>query len=456
MRGAAHLLALAVGGTLATVAAGRSLAAAVSATSAAADGASGSCVANPEHPFEAERPELGACKACNAPSNTTCVECWPLFSLSDAGECVKCNTSFCLGCRPDEPEFCLACGDYWGESETGYYATEDGECLPCPVDNCMQCQNFNGTCTGCSTFMGVIDGECQECSDSNSCLSCNGNVDVCEECGPGTFLLDGKCKPCPDHCDKCSSTDSCEECESQGFFLVDATRLCAACPNGCLSCTPADTCDQCATGEGWTNMTSGPPCAKCTDIHCTTCTPDTPGNCTICASTAADPWYGGPDAQGKCVPCSMPGVSGGRAAQTEARISGVWSRKRSPRLPVDRHRCGSKELVACLGWGASRAPLCHLPACPPARLPACMHGAAPALLSVGLKHLRLCQDCGASRCSCQTDHTVCDWCTDGYFNDAQLGKCTPCEDRWPHCASCGLDATHSQPGIPACFGCQEG
>lgn len=44
----------------------------------------------------------------------------------------------------------------------------------------------------------------------------------------------------------------------------------------------------------------------------------------------------------------------------------------------------------------------------------------------------------------------------GYFNDAQLGECTPCEDRWPHCTSCGLDATQSQPGIPACFGCEEG
>lgn len=361
------LLALAVGGAICAAAAGRQLSAASAAAPAAAAASPGACIANPDHPFEAERPELGACKACDAPANTTCVECWPLFSLGDAGECVMCNTSYCLECRPDEPEFCLTCGDYWGEAETGFYATEEGECLPCPMDNCMQCQNFNGTCTGCSAYMGVIEGECEACSDSEHCLSCNGDVDVCQECGPGTFLQGGKCKPCPDNCFKCSSEETCDECESQGHFLDNSTRLCGKCPDGCLSCGAAGTCDQCDTGSGWTNMTAGPPCARCTDRHCTTCTPDEPGNCSICASTASDPWFGGPNAQGVCVRCAM-------------------------------------------------------------------------------------DNCQA----CQTDHKVCDWCTDGFFNDAKLGECTPCEDRWPHCTSCGLDATRSQPGIPACFGCASG
>lgn len=76
-------------GALVCGTAGRSLAAAITSTTAGADGAGGVCVANPEHPLEAERPELGACKACDAPANTTCVECWPLFSLNDGGECVR-------------------------------------------------------------------------------------------------------------------------------------------------------------------------------------------------------------------------------------------------------------------------------------------------------------------------------------------------------------------------------
>ena len=43
----------------------------------------------------------------------------------------------------------------------------------------------------------------------------------------------------------------------------------------------------------------------------------------------------------------------------------------------------------------------------------------------------------------------------GYYNDAQLGECTPCADRWEHCSSCGTDATE-QPEVPACFGCEDG
>lgn len=75
-------------GAICAAAAGRQLSAASAAAPAAAAASPGACIANPDHPFEAERPELGACKACDAPANTTCVECWPLFSLGDAGECV--------------------------------------------------------------------------------------------------------------------------------------------------------------------------------------------------------------------------------------------------------------------------------------------------------------------------------------------------------------------------------
>lgn len=44
------------------------------------------------------------------------------------------------------------------------------------------------------------------------------------------------------------------------------------------------------------------PHRTCPTPRSTTCTPDNPGNCTICASTASDEWYGGPNAAGQCVP----------------------------------------------------------------------------------------------------------------------------------------------------------
>lgn len=59
-------------------------------------------------------------------------------------------------------------------------------------------------------------------------------------------------------------------------------------------------------------------------------------------------------------------------------------------------------------------------------------------------------------CRCQLSYRVCDWCEDGFFNDAELEDCTPCADRWEHCAWCGLDATQGPPAVPACFGCEEG
>lgn len=57
--------------------------------------------------------------------------------------------------------------------------------------------------------------------------------------------------------------------------------------------------------------------------------------------------------------------------------------------------------------------------------------------------------------ACQTSYKVCDWCDDGFFNDAELALCTPCKDRWEHCSSCGMDATE-EPEVPACFGCEDG
>lgn len=57
------------------------------AAAAATKTSSKKCVLQPEFPYEAENPELGGCKACDA-TNTTCTECWVGFSFDASGTCV--------------------------------------------------------------------------------------------------------------------------------------------------------------------------------------------------------------------------------------------------------------------------------------------------------------------------------------------------------------------------------
>ncbi|KAL4433851.1 hypothetical protein ABPG75_000292 [Micractinium tetrahymenae] len=291
------------------------------ASAAAGALAAGKCIENPDSPLDSADDSLGFCKTCNA-DGTACQECWPGWSANTAGECVECTGSLCLSCNPADPGFCLECGDWSGESEVGYYALDNGTCAACPAENCMQCENGNGTCTSCTTGMGAIDGVCQPCKDQDGCIACDGNLGHCTECFSGYWLHkeSGQCKRCPANCDSCSDSDTCNPggCNPEGFTLDPAgSGKCVPCASeGCTQCSQGpDVCDSCEIG--YTEM-ADKTCAKCSDKHCTTCTPGKPDECTICASTSTDPWFGGPNEDhSACVPCAAKNCA---ACQSDYRV----------------------------------------------------------------------------------------------------------------------------------------
>lgn len=268
------------------------------------------CTENPDWPLDLPDGSPGFCKTCSA-DNSGCQECWPGWSADEAGKCVQCADTWCLACDPADPSFCLECGDWSGESEynVGYYALDNGTCATCPTDNCLQCENGNGTCTGCITGMGVVDGVCTPCTDQDACASCAGSASRCTACLPGFWLHkeSGRCRNCPENCYSCSDSETCLQggCGPEGLTLDPAgSGKCIPCTSqGCTQCSKGpNACDSCDTGY---TMMPDQTCRKCTAKHCTTCAPGKPDVCTVCAGSSSDPWHGGPsEDRSACMPCA--------------------------------------------------------------------------------------------------------------------------------------------------------
>ncbi|KAL4435066.1 hypothetical protein ABPG77_003891 [Micractinium sp. CCAP 211/92] len=108
----------------------------------------------------------------------------------------ECPEPNCYTCDPAKnASICFKCGDFFGYSDVGYYATLEGRCAECLTPDCLECEQLTGRCTQCPAGMGAMpDGGCQPCRDDN-CASWDGDPEVCKECLPASFI-DPKSKRC--------------------------------------------------------------------------------------------------------------------------------------------------------------------------------------------------------------------------------------------------------------------
>ena len=159
--------------------------------------------------------------------------------------CVPCPVDNCLDCRKD-PTKCDIC-------KTGYTIAKNGtQCTACPPGPCNGCtENAQGTieCASCTTGY-VLNGKTKQC------LQCPKNCNMeyflgcvlnsatgkakCNECADGYGLApDGSCKPCKPNC-TCKTSGQCTGCIS-GNYLTP-TKNCAACGKNCNTCQSASKC----------------------------------------------------------------------------------------------------------------------------------------------------------------------------------------------------------------------
>jgi hypothetical protein len=75
------------------------------------------------------------------------------------------------------------------------------------------------------------------CSDYN-CNNCSMNVTICTSCASGYYLYSDICKQCLYNCEDCSANQSsCNKCQ-QGYEL-QYKKYCSSCSSeGCSTCSP--------------------------------------------------------------------------------------------------------------------------------------------------------------------------------------------------------------------------
>jgi len=212
-------------------------------------------------------------------------------------------------------------------------------------------------------------------------------------------VVDGVCQPCNDEeaCLFCNGDlGVCTECMS-GYFLEDGQ--CKSCPDNCDKCSDGKTCLEC-NSSGWTLDPDTALCVPCSE------------GCTYC-----------PKGPNTCDSCDI-----GYTNMTDGSCA----------------KCTAEHCTSCMPGNPDHCTICATTS-------------SDSWFGGPDENGTECIPCKAKHCAaCQDSYRKCDWCEDGYFNDAELEDCTPCVDRWEHCTWCGLDATQSTPGVPACFGCEDG
>ena len=99
--------------------------------------------------------------ACEADTNdyAYCYKCLDgYYPRADNQECKKCTIADCATCKFDNNEQCTSCTD-----GRGVYPDDKTKCIPCTIDNCIECATDSSSCTKCATGYGFEDDTKSRC-----------------------------------------------------------------------------------------------------------------------------------------------------------------------------------------------------------------------------------------------------------------------------------------------------
>lgn len=225
---------------------------------------------------------------------------------------------------PECSENCLNCNSLTGKCDTcesGYYLSSAGNCLPCSVSDCAECDAM-GYCAVCEDGYSLENGECiAETPDS-----CSTNYYYSET----EIFLNSRCIPCGKTygpCSECNATQ-CTKCVD-GYLMVN---------NSCISYQGA--CKQ----LGWTSYVTGTSNTLSQATHEWTET-----NCTVTSSVNTSSSFKINDSTlGVCIKCPIASATD-RCGKYPNCNSGCWygpSKNTCMSCPSNAKSC-SKSTVEC-------------------------------------------------------------------------------------------------------------
>ena len=184
-----------------------------------------------------------SCKDTQFLDNSRCYNCSDSsfcdIKASDSCKCEKCKVGYyldfyiCYQCQTG----CKSCTskDVCNDCESGYYK-QDNKCYKCP-DNCKETKENSCECKSCYDGQFLDNGECIECSPTETCKKLEEGSCKCTECKDGYYVNKFKCEKCNDNCLACdgpkeNDNNHCTKC-AETKFLDEGT---------CVDCSTTDTC----------------------------------------------------------------------------------------------------------------------------------------------------------------------------------------------------------------------
>jgi proprotein convertase subtilisin/kexin type 5 len=217
------------------------------------------------------------CESCIGPGSYECSTCPKGYYLVLMGgflKCYTCSGQFCDGC--DEVGNCISCPvGYWLDNTLG-------NCKPCNVANCRNCDSDLNGCDQCS--FGFLY--------SNLTQTCNVNSN-CQLGYYNNYLQSWACSACDHSCFNCFGGDkgSCYECAS-GYFFNNNSQ-CEQCNASCSSCDEdASYCVSCNSplmlrGHECVTACAGDEYYDQFEMRCKSCDPSC-GSCKYSATYCLD------------------------------------------------------------------------------------------------------------------------------------------------------------------------
>jgi len=185
---------------------------------------------------------MSGCLSCPPQSITSCIVCFPGYSLTASFTCSACTPN-CIKCTPFG---CVDC-------DVGYFLNRNFSCQLDCLNPCATCSNTNPfNCTSCllGYVLNSTTGQCLanvECNTGNRCQICpfgyilqtdNSNITATQNCIPCAISS---------NCARCSLTNlsQCLSC-TDGLYL--SKGVCIACQTSCAICINQMVCLKCQLG----------------------------------------------------------------------------------------------------------------------------------------------------------------------------------------------------------------
>ena len=258
------------------------------------------------------------------------------YNLSKGGyECVHCPRDLEMVCE-NICGHCLSCNESNGCSvcKSGYYRVFNNnrrvyECKQCP-NNCLECTSH----TACSSCVSGVWGSycqytCSACLHSY-CSKDQGCIWGCKK------LIKKHCKQCPSACKTCSDGTSCSSCPS-GFAGLQCQHDCTSCNGGFCDSESGRCTYVCASNEYFRNDGTYTGCVKC------------PGYCSSCLSssrcTSCIDGYFGNLCSSKCYSTCKSCRNG---YNCNSCTSGYFNRQNSNKCECNDSKCVGRNANMCL------------------------------------------------------------------------------------------------------------